>query len=342
VEDLTVRLRTRALLSAAPALATTVVTAPFARAAQMAPLQQGAPQSLPLLNDLVSSIDLVAPTDSTSIASAYDAIPSLDTSVIYFTAFGRHGAGVFRVAAAGGAPEPVAVGAPFVVPQGVSMSADGQRLFIADAGPTTGGGQAGGVYGLPIGGGTPVPLPGTEGTGARGLEATAEGGAEVVYFTGTDPADGQPALWRIGAAGGTRSVVYKGAPLVEPVGVAVGRDGTVYVADQNASGGELGSVFRILGGAIETIAAGVRTGTPAGLALTPDESALLVSALHPQNGTARVLVIQLPSLTLGIIDAVVGLRHGAGGIHRSRQPHAHAWADSTPGGGAVFRVVTRT
>jgi hypothetical protein len=98
----------------------------------------------------------------------------------------------------------------------------------------------------------------------------------------------------------------------------------------------LGSVFRIRGSAIDTIAAGARTGNPAGLALNRDEAALLVSALHPQNGTARVLVIQLPSLAQGIVDAVVGLSQSAGGIHRSRQSHEHAWA-----GNGVFRVVLR-
>jgi hypothetical protein len=101
-----------------------------------------------------------------------------------------------------------------------------------------------------------------------------------------------------------------------------------------ASGNDLGSVFRIDGTAVETIASNFRTGKPVvGAALTLDESALLVSALAADRDSAQVLLIELASLQKGIVNKVIEANQGSGGLHRAHNRNFVAWADSPAGPG---------
>src|SRR6185503_14725844 len=104
--------------------------------------------------------------------------------------------------------------------------------------------------------------------------------------------DQQPAIFKLNPAQNeAATVVFKGTPLVWPSGVAITKTGVVYVIDMAASGNNLGTVFRIQNGKAEKLADQIRTsGSIAGAALTLDESALLVSNLQAEKGTAQVLV----------------------------------------------------
>jgi DNA-binding beta-propeller fold protein YncE len=155
------------------------------------------------------------------------------------------------VPAAGGATAEVAVGQPFVAPRGLAIGTDGQQIYVADPQATGADGRTGRIFVLPASGGAPTALAGTEGTAPRGLEVVRENGADVLYFAGVDPTSGQPAVMKLVPSGaGSISVIAKGAPLVEPIGIAVTKGGIVYVADRLASGNDLGSVFRINGTAV--------------------------------------------------------------------------------------------
>jgi len=125
-------------------------------------------------------------------------------------------------------------------------------------------------------------------------------------------------------------VVFKGAPLVWPSGVAVTKAGVVYVVDLAASGNNLGTVYRIQNGKAEKLADQIRTsGSIAGAALTLDESALLVSNLQAEKGTAQVLVVNLSTGALGLINKGIASNTGAGGVHRAHRVNRFSWADCT-------------
>ncbi len=289
-------------------------------------------RSLPLLNDLVPSIEPAAASADGGFDTPLDATPDADGSDIYFTAAGSQGAGVFRVPAAGGEVVPLWTGAPLSMPMGLTISGDDRTLYIADSG---------GIFSLPASGGSPVAVSGTENTAPQGIEAIQEGGAEFLYFTGAIPGSGAPAVMKVAAGGGLISILFQGAPLVEPGGVAVSQDGIVYVADRAASGGGLGSVFHIENGGIATVAGHFRAGSPAGIALTLDESLLLVSSLHIDQDSSQVLVVNLAGGYEGIVDKVVSANGGSGGLHRARQSNILAWCGVTrPGGteGTVYRI----
>lgn len=209
---------------------------------------------------------------------------------------------------------------------GLAVSTDGQQLYVADPGAAAAQGE-GQLFAVSISDGAVHSLAG--GLAPRGVDVKAEAGADTVYFSGSDPVDGAPAVWQIAAAGGEPIVVAKGAPLVEPVGVAIANDGTVYVADAAASGNGLGSVFRIRDGVVETIADHFRAGAPVGATLTLDESLLLVSALDPDRDSAQVLLIELASGQKGVITTVISANSGSGGVHRAHNANFFAWADST-------------
>lgn len=289
---------------------------------------------LPVMNDLVRDIEVAG--EPGLYTTPLDATLDSAGETIYFTALGDQGSGLFSVPAAGGDELIIAAGDPFVLPQGLDMGSNDAALYVADAEA----GGAGQLFIVTLADGTVTPLAGTEGTAPRGVETFTEGDADVVYFSGIDPADGQPAVMKIGASGGELMIVAKGAPLVDPVGMALTQDGTLYVVDRAAAGDGLGSVFRIQDGAATTIADRVRTGQFPGTALTLDDSALLVSVLALHQDSAQVLVTVLGSGDQVIVNKVIAANQGAGGLHRAQNQNIFAWADSTngPRGGHVYRV----
>lgn len=294
----------------------------------------GGTAALPLRNDALSSVNLVSQAEQYD--TPWDATPDPDGTQIYFTATGAQGAGLFSVPAAGGATKPIAVGAPFVAPRGLAISSDGRQIYVADAQATGSDGRPGRVFAVPAAGGAPTELTATAGTAPRGLEVASENGADVLYLSGNLVGSGEPAVLKLALSGqAPAAVVAKGAPLVEPVGIAVAKNGTLFVADRRASGGESGGVFRISGGKVELIARDVRTGTPVvGATLTLDDSALLVSALAPDRDSAQVRLIELGTLNQAIVNKVIEANTGSGGVHRAHNRNFFAWADSTlPGPG---------
>jgi sugar lactone lactonase YvrE len=316
-----------------------------------------------LFNDAVSAFE---PAASAGVFDhAFDATPDPDGTLIYFTATSAQGPGVFRVPATGGEVVPISVGIPLTMPAGLAISTGGETLFVADSEVDVAHDEApikstagvrsshreGGIFRLTTSGamatsGSEATLvAGTEHTTPRGLEVVEENGAEMIYFTGftgSGPNDDQPAVMKVPAEGGPLTVIAKGAPLVEPVGVTVDANGVIYVTDQAAGGDGLGSVFRITGGNVETLVARVRTGDPAGIALTLDESLLLVSAVETNVDSSMVLVIDLATGRLGVVNQVIGANIGSGGLHRAHHSNLLAWCGvTTGGGGIVYRVELR-
>ena len=262
-----------------------------------------------------------------------DAAPSPQGDTIYFVAQARNGKsrGVFSVAAAGGSSKVLSVGCPFVSPTGIAVEPDGQNVFVADAG-------ANGILGVSVTGtARPMIVLGTEGTSPRNLDIVREGDQPMIYFTGTDVTDGQPALMKISATGAASpQVILKGAPLADPDGVAVGQDGVIYLSDHEG----VGKVFAIRGGAIATMVGQVRLGHPGGIALTQDGSTLLVSSFQSTSRFDQVLVVNTATGASTIVTKVVKKNKSAGGIHRAYSTNEFAWSGLTAGGGGrVYRVI---
>jgi DNA-binding beta-propeller fold protein YncE len=281
-------------------------------------------------NSLVSRI--AEATQSGTYQTPLDATPDLNGSTIYFTAHGPHGAGVFQVHAAGGAATEVFTGKPFLSPRGIALSSDGQQLYVADP-------AAGQIFVLSLTGGAPTVLKGSAGTAPQNLSIVQQ----TLYFTGIDPASKLAAVLKLPITGADApTVIARGAPLVAPDGVVANRAGTIYVADRSASGNGLGTVFKIVGTAVTPILSQIHLGDPAGIALSPDESLLLISALQASNLHDQVLLLNLTTLQTGSVTKVVGLNvDDAGGLHASPgDSNILAWAGLTgKGTGGVYIVM---
>ena len=300
----------------------------------------GTPAGPALGNDIVEHVDVA--TQSGNFHTPLDSAPDPDATTVYFTAAGPNGPGVFRVPAAGGDVTEVLVGNPFVAPIGIAVGSDGQQVYVADPQAPGDAGKAGQIFVVPTGRRPAATLRGAGGTAPRGLDVVREGDQDMIYFTGKDPADGLPAVFKLPAAGGSApAIVAKGAPLVEPDGVTVTKAGVVYVTDRAAAGGNAGSVFKIEGKTVTTMVNRVRTGNPAGVALSLDESVLLVSALQPDRDSDQVVLVDLKGLQTGSLTKVIEQNQKAGGVHRARNRNVFSWADSTAGrsgGGRIFVI----
>jgi DNA-binding beta-propeller fold protein YncE len=278
-------------------------------------------------------VNVTVASKSGDFAMPVDATPDADGTTFYFTAISPSGPAVFRVPALGGTAIPIAAGAPFVSPAGISISSDGRDLYIADPLAWAGGGRLGQIFVIPVGGGTPRVLSGAEGRGPHAIEVALDGGRDAVYFTGYNPSNRTPGIYKIPPSGGTAVAVVEGAPLVEPDSVAVGRSGTVYYTDRGAN-----AVCKIMGGIVSRVVDFIRPGNPAGIAVSLDESRLLVSTLQPYRNRAQVLVVDLSTLEVSAATDVVGKNPGAGGLHRARDIAIYAWCGAPMG--PVYKVMT--
>ena len=295
------------------------------------------PTSTPKLvlgDNLVTSITVA--TQSGTYHNPLDSTPDLMGTAIFFTASGPNGPGVFRVPAGGGAATELFVGKPFVSPRGIALGTNGEQLYVADP-------AAGQIFVLPISGGSPSPVPGSAGTAPQNLDVLIQGNQQVIYFTGKDPSSGLAAVFELPATGAKApTVLLKGSPLVTPDGVTVTHAGTVYVADRSAAGGSFGKVFKIVGGIATVIVDHIRTGNPAGIALSANDAVLLVSALQSDGLSDQVLLVDLNTLQTGSVTKVIAENQSAGGLHASRcveKAEKLAWADGRAGGnGKVYLI----
>lgn len=284
------------------------------------------------------------------INRALDATPDPDGVEIYFTADGVNGLGVYKAPADGSAPTAAAVyptipddpNNPFVAPFGIGISSDGKQIFIADT--AAGASDHGGIFVLPVGGGAPTELSGTDGTSPHSLDVVAVGGVDTLFFTGTEPkVGGLPGVFSIPATGGALTTISVGGILRDPSGIAVTESGDIYVADTIAAEGNAAQIVLIPkgGGAASVFVSDLRLGYPAGVALTMDGKTLYVSAFSPQTLTDRLVVVDVAAKTsVEAFETEIGAFTESAGLHRAKKLDVFAWADSSAGpkGGKVFVI----
>ncbi len=297
-------------------------------------------------NPPATAYDATPAAQGADFWSPFDAAPSSQADMIYFTALTTDGAGVFKVAAENGTPAPLFVGAPLVSPFGVMPDGADAFVFVVDSGSegdvaddeedTT----VGRIFKIDTAGGTPVSMTAAEGTAPKSLDVLEQNGDELVYFTGRDPTTKAPAVFSMDTGGAALTTIVSGAPLADPSGIAVASDGTIYLADVAAENNDA-AILRIKNGVVEVFKSDLRVGYPAGVALTLDEKQLFVSGLKKDEGTSVVHVIDLASGDVDEFDKNIGQNQNSAGVHRARQADAFAWADSNgtesqPGGTVYF------
>jgi DNA-binding beta-propeller fold protein YncE len=265
-----------------------------------------------------------------------DAVPDPDANNVYFVALGTEGPAIFKVAAAGGAPTVVFEGDPLAGPMGINISTDGTTLYVADVGSEDGLSR-GTIYAIPTAGGSATAVSGTENTLPVGIDVVRAGAADELWFTGTNPDNGSRAVMRVSAAGGARTVVDDGEPFVDLSGIAVDSAQNAYVIDTE------GFVYKVTSGsAPTTILSNIKTGYPAGIALSMDARVLFVSARDPVTGKDLLYrVVLSDNNRTETFNTGIENFSEPGGLHRAHNRDTFAWNDQLAGmSGTVYLVTT--
>lgn len=281
-----------------------------------------------------------ASADSATVAIAANGRSPQDSALdsaaaqVYFIGSDARGPGVYRVASTGGAVTDVLVGAPLVQPQSLVVSSDDKTIFVADAQ----GGGGGAIFAI-AGSSGAVTRTLASGTHPRGIDVISQGGADQIFFTGSDSTSGMPGLFRVSADGSGLSTVAKGSPFRDPSGVVATRAGDAYVTDTPGASGQ-GRIIHVAGGSASELMSNLWLGKPAGISITSDESTLVVSALNPASATDQVLLINLASRGVTTFTKDIGQNSAAGGVHRSRNSDTFSWADlrGSVGSGTVYTI----
>lgn len=226
-----------------------------------------------------------------------------------------------------------------VNPVDIDVSLDEKTLFVADFAGGLGG--FGAIASVPVNGGSATFA--AEGFLPRSV--TVAPGGEVL-FSGVDPASHQPGVFKLD--GSTVTPVFTGAPLLDPSGIAAFGDGRVLVADTGAfdagNGPVLtsqGSIILIQDGQASLFASGFATGFPAGIALSLDESTLVVSAEGRDRSDTLLLVdVTNPGAAPKAVTASFSaFKDAAAGLKRAHTEDTFTFASlAANGGGTVFRL----
>lgn len=275
-----------------------------------------------------------------STRAPLDATPSPDGSRIYYLALaqdasGQPSAGVFAVDAEGSTQiETLTLGQPLLTPIGIASSLDGRTLYIADA--ASGEDAAGALYRLAASGGTPELIDGTEGYRPGGVVVGERMGQEVLYFSGREPDSAQAGVFRVSSGGGQTHTLAQLGEDSQPSGVAMSQAGELYVCDYAAGSGR---VLQVTDAGVQSFVDGLGLGFPAGIALTHDDSTLLISGLDPETKHDVVYTVDTATREQSrLTDGIAGFRESAG-LHRAHEVDVFAWADSRANGtGTVYTV----
>ena len=280
----------------------------------------------------------VAANDPTS-ASPFDATPSPNGEMVYYTALSEDSTGakipgVFKVPAAGGAIETLATGTSLEAPTNITIGMDGNALYVADPGASTGGA----LLSVSAAGGLVSEVAGTSGYSPTGIVVAKVNEQERIYFTGYDPATREPGLYTVSPSGGDVAVVAHGAPFADPGGVAVTASGDAYVADGLAGNGSA-SVIKVTEGQATQFIAGIGVGFPAGITTTRDDSTLVVSGLDPVTRRDVVYFVNVATREVSVLTDPVNAFHESAGLHRAHETNVFAWADSEANGSGTVYVL---
>jgi sugar lactone lactonase YvrE len=274
-------------------------------------------------------------TRNASFSTPLTVVLTASGATSYFTARTPAGAAaLFRSAGAGATPTAVPItGVALVFPTGMAISADDNRLYIADQAAnramTNTGTEEGALISVPTEGGAATAL--NIGTLRRPRGVAAHGSPEQLTFIAVQD-DGTPVVARMAATGGTVTVLAMGggtSPLRDPSAVAVAADGTAYVTDGRADSG-LGAVFRIpMGGAPARIVGRLHMGLPAGIALSRDERRLLVAGWDVETGPGRLTWVGVDGMGAMSPMALGAPLTSPVGIARARNADIYGIADDT-------------
>jgi DNA-binding beta-propeller fold protein YncE len=240
----------------------------------------------------------------------------------------------------GGAPSVVYSGDAMVNPFDIDASIDGKTLYIAD--PAAGEESGGAILELLVAGGTPTEL--APGYRPRSVTVADDGS---LFFSGIDATTGDPGVFHL--VNGLQTTVFAGPPLVDPSGIALMKDGTIFVADTRlfdaqvdmmpALGSEAG-IVRIKDGAASIFATGFATGYPAGVALSMDEANLIVSAEGAdRSDTVYVIDVAHPAAAPLIVrDEFSKFQDSSAGLKRAHDSNTFIWASLSANGGTVYKI----
>jgi DNA-binding beta-propeller fold protein YncE len=268
------------------------------------------------------------------LKSPFDATPDPDGKNVYFTAIGSNGPGVFKVAAKGGPVSQLFAGSPLVAPFSIAISTDGGTLFVADLGASTSKTDGGTIFSLPVSGGTPEDIGAVDGMFPHGLEVSGDD----VYFTGAS--NGSPGVFKMGVGGGAVTTLASGAPFKQPSGVAIAKNGDLYVVDGSSTNALAGRILKVTpSGQVSVYLDNIAVGYPAGIVFNQAESQLLVSARDSAKGTDAVLVIDVPTATYSEFTSGIDSFVEPAGLHRAHSANVFAWADSTANKAGTVYVI---
>jgi DNA-binding beta-propeller fold protein YncE len=280
----------------------------------------------PPLSDEIATVEPLARAET--FAAPLDGAPNPTGDTVAFTAMTEDGAAVFTIPVAGGTATRLVAGDPLTAPFGVVFSSDGNRIYVADSGAeadaTSGVGR---IFGLPTVGGTLDTLQGGVGMSPRSLDLIEENGVDTIYFTGVN--NKAAAVMKMTADGNNMQVVASGAPLVDPSGVTVDAKGVVYVADSSGENGA--TLYKIDNGFVSEVASGMRFGHPAGIALVPSETAVLISGLDVRTGKSTVYKVEIATGMVASFNSGIAENSDSAGLHRARKASVYAWANAAGG-----------